>query len=178
MKWISKSLIVGHVCVHTNSHETVFYNQSFRCLPQHYLFVLPRDSAVATSVTLFFLMCISLSAPQWWDVETGEALQTFYPTGSALKKIHVSSDFTTFVTIDSIGILYVLHRVAWCHTAFVSLKPVDFDAIASRHCIKWLTLWALEKCEPNDLWLSSPPHLHPNKPLSYYWACFMFQLHL
>ncbi|XP_075886199.1 apoptotic protease-activating factor 1 isoform X2 [Nelusetta ayraudi] len=49
---------------------------------------------------------------KWWDVETGEALQTFYPTGSALKRIHVSSDFTTFVTIDSIGILYILRRVA------------------------------------------------------------------
>ncbi|XP_075327788.1 apoptotic protease-activating factor 1 isoform X2 [Odontesthes bonariensis] len=49
---------------------------------------------------------------KWWDVERGEALQTFYPTGCALKKIHVSSDFSTFVTIDSIGILYVLQRVA------------------------------------------------------------------
>lgn len=83
---------------------------------------LPRDSAVATSMTLFPLMFISVSVPQWWNVETGEALQTFYPTGSALKKIHVSSDFTTFVTIDSVGILYILRRVAWCRTAFVSLK--------------------------------------------------------
>lgn len=48
---------------------------------------------------------------KWWDVERGEALQTFYPTGSALKKIHVSCDFSTFVTIDNIGILYVLQRV-------------------------------------------------------------------
>ncbi|XP_040886079.1 apoptotic protease-activating factor 1 isoform X1 [Toxotes jaculatrix] len=48
---------------------------------------------------------------KWWDVEKGEALQTFYPTGCALKRIHVSSDFSTFVTIDSIGILYILQRV-------------------------------------------------------------------
>ncbi|KAM4523763.1 apoptotic protease-activating factor 1 [Fundulus diaphanus] len=49
---------------------------------------------------------------KWWNVARGEALQTFYPTGSALKKIHVSPDFSTFVTIDNIGILYVLKRVA------------------------------------------------------------------
>uniref|UniRef100_A0A665WG93 Apoptotic protease-activating factor 1 n=1 Tax=Echeneis naucrates TaxID=173247 RepID=A0A665WG93_ECHNA len=48
---------------------------------------------------------------KWWNVENGEALQTFYPTGTALKRIHVSSDFSTFVTIDSIGILYILQRV-------------------------------------------------------------------
>uniref|UniRef100_A0A7N8X617 Apoptotic protease-activating factor 1 n=1 Tax=Mastacembelus armatus TaxID=205130 RepID=A0A7N8X617_9TELE len=48
---------------------------------------------------------------KWWDVEKGEALQTFYPKGSGLKRIHVSSDFSTFVTIDNIGILYILHRV-------------------------------------------------------------------
>uniref|UniRef100_A0A3Q3VN16 Apoptotic protease-activating factor 1 n=1 Tax=Mola mola TaxID=94237 RepID=A0A3Q3VN16_MOLML len=48
---------------------------------------------------------------KWWDVEKGKALQTFHATGNALKKIHVSSDFSTFVTIDSIGILYILQRV-------------------------------------------------------------------
>ncbi|XP_034718930.1 apoptotic protease-activating factor 1 isoform X1 [Etheostoma cragini] len=48
---------------------------------------------------------------KWWDVEKGEALQTFFPTGTALKRIHVSADFSTFVTIDSIGILYILKRV-------------------------------------------------------------------
>ncbi|XP_070848414.1 apoptotic protease-activating factor 1 [Chaetodon trifascialis] len=48
---------------------------------------------------------------KWWDVEKGEALQTFYPTGTALKKVHVSPDFSTFVTIDNIGILYILQRV-------------------------------------------------------------------
>lgn len=58
---------------------------------------------------IYFFLRLS----QWWDVETGEALQTFYPTGSALKRIHVSSDFSTFVTIDSIGILYILRRVVW-----------------------------------------------------------------
>ncbi|XP_064198777.1 apoptotic protease-activating factor 1 isoform X1 [Anguilla rostrata] len=48
---------------------------------------------------------------KWWDLETGEALQTFYTTGTNLKGIHVSPDFKTFVTIDTIGILYVLRKV-------------------------------------------------------------------
>uniref|UniRef100_A0A8C7DQP8 Apoptotic protease-activating factor 1 n=1 Tax=Oncorhynchus kisutch TaxID=8019 RepID=A0A8C7DQP8_ONCKI len=48
---------------------------------------------------------------KWWNVEKGEALQTFYPTGANLKRIHVSPDFSTFVTIDNIGILYILKKV-------------------------------------------------------------------
>ncbi|XP_067283441.1 apoptotic protease-activating factor 1 [Pseudorasbora parva] len=48
---------------------------------------------------------------KWWSVETGESLQTFYTMGASLKKIHVSPDFTTFLTVDSIGILYVLKKV-------------------------------------------------------------------
>ncbi|XP_031438233.1 apoptotic protease-activating factor 1 isoform X2 [Clupea harengus] len=48
---------------------------------------------------------------KWWSVEKGEALQTFYPSGAHLKRIHVSPDFSTFVTIDSIGILYILKKV-------------------------------------------------------------------
>ncbi|XP_051547317.1 apoptotic protease-activating factor 1-like isoform X2 [Myxocyprinus asiaticus] len=48
---------------------------------------------------------------KWWSVETGEALQTFYTMGANLKKIHVSTDFTKFITIDSIGILYILQKV-------------------------------------------------------------------
>nr|XP_020509314.1 apoptotic protease-activating factor 1 [Labrus bergylta] len=48
---------------------------------------------------------------KWWDVEKGEALQTFYTSGTALKRIHVSADFSTFVTIDNMGILYILQRV-------------------------------------------------------------------
>ncbi|MBN3321953.1 APAF factor, partial [Atractosteus spatula] len=48
---------------------------------------------------------------KWWDVKTGRALQTFYTTGTNLKGIHVSPDFRTFVTIDNIGILYVLKKV-------------------------------------------------------------------
>ncbi|XP_071188383.1 apoptotic protease-activating factor 1-like isoform X1 [Salvelinus alpinus] len=48
---------------------------------------------------------------KWWNVEKGEALQTFYPTGTNLKRIHVSPDFSTFVTIDNIGILYILKKV-------------------------------------------------------------------
>ncbi|KAK7149612.1 hypothetical protein R3I94_009053 [Phoxinus phoxinus] len=48
---------------------------------------------------------------KWWSVETGESLQTFYTMGANLKKIHVSPDFSTFLTVDSIGILYVLRKV-------------------------------------------------------------------
>nr|XP_055046706.1 apoptotic protease-activating factor 1 isoform X1 [Misgurnus anguillicaudatus]XP_055046707.1 apoptotic protease-activating factor 1 isoform X1 [Misgurnus anguillicaudatus] len=48
---------------------------------------------------------------KWWSVETGEALQTFYTMGASLKHIHVSPDFSTFITIDSIGILYILKKV-------------------------------------------------------------------
>uniref|UniRef100_A0A8B9I1D4 Apoptotic protease-activating factor 1 n=1 Tax=Astyanax mexicanus TaxID=7994 RepID=A0A8B9I1D4_ASTMX len=48
---------------------------------------------------------------KWWSVDRGEALQTFYTTGANLKRIHVSPDFRTFVTIDNIGILYVLKQV-------------------------------------------------------------------
>lgn len=48
---------------------------------------------------------------KWWDVTTGESLQTFYTNGTNLKSIHVSSDFKTFVTIDNIGILYILKMI-------------------------------------------------------------------
>uniref|UniRef100_A0AAY4D264 Apoptotic protease-activating factor 1 n=1 Tax=Denticeps clupeoides TaxID=299321 RepID=A0AAY4D264_9TELE len=48
---------------------------------------------------------------KWWNVETGEALQTFYTAGANLKRIHVSPDFSTFITIDNIGILYILKKV-------------------------------------------------------------------
>ncbi|XP_030633054.1 apoptotic protease-activating factor 1 [Chanos chanos] len=48
---------------------------------------------------------------KWWSVERGEALQTFYTNGANLKRVHVSPDFRTFVTIDNIGILYILKRV-------------------------------------------------------------------
>ncbi|XP_058529013.1 apoptotic protease-activating factor 1 [Ochotona princeps] len=45
---------------------------------------------------------------KWWNVVTGESLQTFYTNGTNLKKIHVSPDFKTYVTVDNLGILYVL----------------------------------------------------------------------
>uniref|UniRef100_A0A8C4X6R1 Apoptotic protease-activating factor 1 n=1 Tax=Erpetoichthys calabaricus TaxID=27687 RepID=A0A8C4X6R1_ERPCA len=48
---------------------------------------------------------------KWWNVENGESLQTFYTTGSNLKGIHVSPDFKTFVTIDNMGILYILKKL-------------------------------------------------------------------
>ncbi|KAM5288986.1 apoptotic protease-activating factor 1 isoform 4-T4 [Ctenodactylus gundi] len=44
----------------------------------------------------------------WWNVVTGESLQTFYTNGTNLKKIHVSPDFKTYVTVDNLGILYIL----------------------------------------------------------------------
>ncbi|XP_062850235.1 apoptotic protease-activating factor 1 [Trichomycterus rosablanca] len=48
---------------------------------------------------------------KWWSVEKGEALQTFYTSGNNLKRICVSPDFKTFITIDNIGILYILKQV-------------------------------------------------------------------
>ncbi|XP_006888567.1 PREDICTED: apoptotic protease-activating factor 1 isoform X3 [Elephantulus edwardii] len=45
---------------------------------------------------------------KWWNVVTGESLQTFYTNGTNLKKIHVSPDFRTYVTVDNLGILYIL----------------------------------------------------------------------
>uniref|UniRef100_UPI00398E8893 apoptotic protease-activating factor 1 isoform X2 n=1 Tax=Pristiophorus japonicus TaxID=55135 RepID=UPI00398E8893 len=48
---------------------------------------------------------------KWWDMNTGESLQTFYTNGTNLKSIHVSSDFKTYITIDNIGILYILKMV-------------------------------------------------------------------
>ncbi|XP_078535284.1 apoptotic protease-activating factor 1-like [Lissotriton helveticus] len=45
---------------------------------------------------------------KWWNVRTGESLQTFYTQGTSPKTIHVSPTFQLFVTIDNLGILYVL----------------------------------------------------------------------
>ncbi|XP_060269068.1 apoptotic protease-activating factor 1 isoform X8 [Ovis aries] len=45
---------------------------------------------------------------KWWNVLTGESSQTFYTNGTNLKKIHVSPDFKTYVTVDNLGILYIL----------------------------------------------------------------------
>ncbi|XP_029455603.1 apoptotic protease-activating factor 1 [Rhinatrema bivittatum] len=45
---------------------------------------------------------------KWWNVETGEPLQTFYTNGTNLKSIYVSPTFSVYVTIDNLGILYVL----------------------------------------------------------------------
>ncbi|CAH2277399.1 apoptotic protease-activating factor 1 isoform X1 [Pelobates cultripes] len=48
---------------------------------------------------------------KWWDVDTGVCKQTFYTNGTNLKSIHLCSTFRTFVTIDNLGILYVLQLV-------------------------------------------------------------------
>lgn len=45
---------------------------------------------------------------KWWNAVTGESAQTFYTNGTNLKKIHVSPDFKTYVTVDNLGILYIL----------------------------------------------------------------------
>uniref|UniRef100_A0A8U7NSM5 Apoptotic peptidase activating factor 1 n=1 Tax=Corvus moneduloides TaxID=1196302 RepID=A0A8U7NSM5_CORMO len=47
---------------------------------------------------------------KWWNVTTGESLQTFYTNGTNLKSIHVSPDFKVYVTVDNLGILYVLQK--------------------------------------------------------------------
>uniref|UniRef100_A0A2K6Q011 Apoptotic peptidase activating factor 1 n=1 Tax=Rhinopithecus roxellana TaxID=61622 RepID=A0A2K6Q011_RHIRO len=48
---------------------------------------------------------------KWWNVVTGESSQTFYTNGTNLKKIHVSPDFKTYVTVDNLGILYILQTL-------------------------------------------------------------------
>lgn len=48
---------------------------------------------------------------KWWDVTTGESLQTFYTNGTNLKSIHVSPNFDVYVTVDNLGILYVLRKL-------------------------------------------------------------------
>nr|XP_060633244.1 apoptotic protease-activating factor 1 [Anolis sagrei ordinatus]XP_060633245.1 apoptotic protease-activating factor 1 [Anolis sagrei ordinatus]XP_060633246.1 apoptotic protease-activating factor 1 [Anolis sagrei ordinatus] len=45
---------------------------------------------------------------KWWSVDTGQPLQTFYTNGTDLKSLHVSPDFKVCVTVDNLGILYVL----------------------------------------------------------------------
>ena len=54
------------------------------------------------------LMKVFFFSEQWWNVVTGESSQTFYTNGTNLKKIHVSPDFRTYVTVDNLGILYIL----------------------------------------------------------------------
>ncbi|XP_009578404.1 PREDICTED: apoptotic protease-activating factor 1-like, partial [Fulmarus glacialis] len=48
---------------------------------------------------------------KWWNVTTGESLQTFYTNGTNLKSIHVSPNFKVYVTVDNLGILYVLQKL-------------------------------------------------------------------
>uniref|UniRef100_A0A8B9IX10 Apoptotic protease-activating factor 1 n=1 Tax=Amazona collaria TaxID=241587 RepID=A0A8B9IX10_9PSIT len=48
---------------------------------------------------------------KWWNVNTGESLQTFYTNGTNLKSIHVSPNFKVYVTVDNLGILYVLQKM-------------------------------------------------------------------
>ncbi|XP_007420252.1 apoptotic protease-activating factor 1 [Python bivittatus] len=45
---------------------------------------------------------------KWWNVDTSQSLQTFYTNGTNLKSLHVSLDFKVCVTVDNLGILYVL----------------------------------------------------------------------
>uniref|UniRef100_A0A8C8VR31 Apoptotic protease-activating factor 1 n=1 Tax=Pelusios castaneus TaxID=367368 RepID=A0A8C8VR31_9SAUR len=48
---------------------------------------------------------------KWWNVTTGESLQTFYTNGTNLRSIYVSPSFNVYVTIDNLGILYVLRMM-------------------------------------------------------------------
>ncbi|XP_019370564.1 PREDICTED: apoptotic protease-activating factor 1 [Gavialis gangeticus] len=48
---------------------------------------------------------------KWWNAVTGESLQTFYTNGTNLQSIYVSSNFKIFVTVDNLGILYVLQMM-------------------------------------------------------------------
>ncbi|NWI16570.1 APAF factor, partial [Crypturellus soui] len=48
---------------------------------------------------------------KWWNITTGESLQTFYTNGTNLKSIHVSPNFDIYVTVDNLGILYVLQKM-------------------------------------------------------------------
>ncbi|XP_073412985.1 apoptotic protease-activating factor 1 isoform X1 [Dendrobates tinctorius] len=57
------------------------------------------------------LLVTSGAHVKWWDVDTGTCKQTFYTNGADLKSIHPCSSFRTFVTIDNLGILYVLQLV-------------------------------------------------------------------
>ncbi|KAM4037968.1 apoptotic protease-activating factor 1 [Anomaloglossus baeobatrachus] len=57
------------------------------------------------------LLVTSGAHVKWWDVDTGTCKQTFYTNGTNLKSIHPCSSFRTFVTIDNLGILYVLQLV-------------------------------------------------------------------
>ncbi|XP_066447490.1 apoptotic protease-activating factor 1 isoform X1 [Eleutherodactylus coqui] len=57
------------------------------------------------------LLVTSCAHVKWWDVDTGTCKQTFYTNGTNLKSIHQCSSFRTFVTIDNLGILYVLQLV-------------------------------------------------------------------
>ncbi|KAG8439474.1 hypothetical protein GDO86_005618 [Hymenochirus boettgeri] len=47
----------------------------------------------------------------WWEVDSGACKQTFYTDGTDLKSIQLCSLFRTFVTIDNLGILYVLQLI-------------------------------------------------------------------
>ena len=47
---------------------------------------------------------------QWWD-RTGKHMKTMYLKGSFGKYIRYSPDFCTFVTIDNVGLLYILDTI-------------------------------------------------------------------
>ncbi|XP_078459825.1 apoptotic protease-activating factor 1 isoform X2 [Lampetra planeri] len=70
-----------------------------------------RHHAWVTQVSFVREGRILLSAAdniKFWDVESGRVLQTFYPRGSLLKRVHTSPDGNRLVTVDSIGLLYML----------------------------------------------------------------------
>ena len=55
-------------------------------------------------VNIFFLLL------QWWKRD-GTLCQQFNLKGVQAKSIHVSPDFKTFVSVDNVGMIYVLKRI-------------------------------------------------------------------
>lgn len=47
---------------------------------------------------------------QWWSVD-GRQLQTYYLKGQFPKFLRVNDSFSTFVTVDDTGYLYILQAV-------------------------------------------------------------------
>ncbi|XP_032812742.1 apoptotic protease-activating factor 1 [Petromyzon marinus] len=95
-----------------------------------------RHHAWVTQVSFVREGRILLSAAdniKFWDVESGRVLQTFYPRGSLLKRVHTSPDGNRLVTVDSIGLLYMLSLLPLAPTA--STGPVP-PAKANNHVQK------------------------------------------
>ena len=47
---------------------------------------------------------------QWWT-KSGDLLQQFKFKGRDVKDLRCSPDFSTFVTVDDVGIIYILKQI-------------------------------------------------------------------